>query len=121
MFEVVYYALCGNNRSVCKSTVGLAEEIALELGIEAGDIREKQTLNGGAFVFLGSSCYGGKQGGATSRFFSSNDFKGRQVALFGTTLNSKVRKVEELLGMAGALLKGSFYCERKALSFFHKA
>ena len=45
------------------------------------------------------------------------------MALFGTSLigkSGKLKRVEELLKPAGALIRGSFYCERKALPFLHK-
>ncbi|GAH37533.1 unnamed protein product, partial [marine sediment metagenome] len=42
------------------------------------------------------------------------DFKGRQVALFGTSgagKGNEVKAMAELLKPKGALIKGSFYCK----------
>ncbi len=123
MFEVVYYALCGNDRSICRNTKELAEAIAVELGVTAEDIKAKEGLTKDTFIFLGSSCYGGKPESGLSEFIAENDFKGRQVVLFGTLLSGKsdkVRGVEELLKPTGALIRGSFYCPRKNLPFLHR-
>ena len=112
MVEVVYYAMCGNNKSVCQTTMELAEAIAVELGVKAEDIKTKDGLTKDTLVFLGSSCYGGKPDGKLAEFIAENDFKGRQVALFGTTLDSKsgkVKGVEKLLQPADALIKGNFF------------
>ena len=53
MFEVVHYSLCGNVKNVCQTTKGLAEVIALELGVRAEDITAKKGLTKDAFVFPG--------------------------------------------------------------------
>jgi flavodoxin len=123
MFEVVYYAVCGNNKSICQNTKGLAEVIAAELGVREEDITAKKGLAKDTFVFLGWSCYGDKPGGKLSEFIEENDFKGRQVALFGTSLigkSGKLKRVEELLKPTGALIRGNFCCERKALPLLHR-
>ncbi len=123
MFEVVYYALCSNDKSICRNTKELAEAIAVELGVTAEDIKTKKRLARDTFVLLGSSCYGGKPEGKVSEFIAENDFTGRQVALFGTSLSGKsgkVEEVEELLKPTGALIRDSFYCQRKNLPFLHR-
>ena len=123
MFEVVHYAWCGNGKSICQNTKELAQAIAVELGVKEGDITANTGLAKDTFVFLGCSCYGDKPGGKLAEFIAGNDFEGRQVALFGTSLigtDGKLKRVEELLKPAGALIRGSFYCERKALPFLHK-
>jgi len=123
VFEVVHYSLCGNAKNVCQNTKGLAEVIAAELGVREEDITAKKGLTKGTFVFLGCSCYGDKPGGKLSEFIAENDFKGRQVALFGTSLISKsdkVKRVEELLKPTRALIRGSFYCKRRALPLLHR-
>ena len=123
MFEVVYYARCGNEKSICQSTKGLADVIAAELGVRAEDIAAEPKLSGDAFAFVGCSCYGSKSGGRLSAFIAENDFGERPVALFGTSLSGKndgVARVEEMLRSAGALVRGSFFCERKALPFLHR-
>ena len=123
MFEVFYHARCGNGKSVCRSTEELAGVIAAELGVKAKDITTEAGPTKDAQVLLGCSCYGDKPGGNLSQFIAENDFEGRQVALFGTSLISvsdKVKRVEELLKPAGALLRGSFFCRRRALPFLHR-
>ena len=107
MFEVVYYSISGNTKKV-------AEAIADELEVKAESIKSKEWLTKGSFVFLGSGCYGGKPGKGLQDFISRNDFNGRQVALFGTSMGGKgdeVRVMEELLHWEGAEIKGSFYCK----------
>ncbi len=107
MFEVVYYSMCGNTKKV-------AEVIAAELGRE---------LDKDSFVFLGSGCYGYKPGGKLRKFIARNDFKGRQVALFGTSGSGRgdeVRVMEELLKPKGALIRGSFYCQGRSFFLFYR-
>ncbi len=107
MFEVVYYSLSGNTKKV-------AEAIAAELEVKAEDVKTKEWLTKGSFVFLGSGCYASKPGKELQKFIAKNDFKGRQVALFGTSAGGKgdeVRVMEELLKWEGSLIKGSFYCK----------
>jgi flavodoxin len=124
MYEVLYYAFCGNGKSICKSTREIAEAISLELDVAAREIKEENTISDDSIIFLGSSCYGTKPGGILSEFIGSTDFTGRQVVLFGTILDGKKNKlktVEELLNQAGASVKGSYYCLRKAMPFLHKS
>jgi len=107
MFDVVYYSRTGNTKKV-------AEAIATELGVTAGDVAAKKGLAEDFFVLLGSGCYGGEPGKELQEFIDRNDFKGRQVALFGTSEGGKgdeVRVMEELLKPKGALIKGIFYCK----------
>jgi len=109
MFEVVYYSKMGNTKKV-------AEAIAAELGITAEHVKAKKGLTKDSFVFLGSGCYAGKPGGIMQEFIKRNDFKGRQVALFGTSgggMGDEVRAMEELLKPTGAIIRGSFYCKGK--------
>jgi len=116
MFEVVYYSMCG-------STKRIAEAIAGELGVKAEDIKTKKEPTKDSFLFLGSGCYRGKPGRKMEEFIARNDFKGRSVALFGTSGNDKgdeVKAMEELLKPKGALIRGSFYCKGKAFLFFNR-
>jgi len=116
MFEVVYYSWSGNTRKV-------AEVIAAELGVTAENIKKKKGLTEGSFVFLGSGNYGGGPGRTMRKFIAGNDFKGRQVALFGTSgdgKGSEVRAMEEMLREAGAVIKGSFYCKGRCFFFFNR-
>ena len=116
MFEVVYYSMRG-------STKKLAEAIAAELGVKAKNVKTKKRLAEGSFAFLGSGCYGGKPGGKLQRFIARNDFKGRDVALFGTSWRDRgdeVRVMEELLKPAGAVIRGSFHCKGKVFLLINK-
>ena len=116
MFEVVYYSITGNTKKV-------AEAIAAELGVKAESVKAKRELDKDSFVFLGSGCYGGRPGGKLRKFIARNDFKGRQVALFGTSGSgegAEVRVMEELLKPTGALIRGSFYCQGKSFFLFNR-
>jgi len=116
LFEVVYCSISGNTKKV-------AEAIADELGVKAENVKEKEWLTQGSFVFLGSGCYGGKPGKGLQGFIARNDFKGRQVALFGTSMGGRgdeVRVMEELLKWEGALIRGSFYCKGRFFFFFSR-
>lgn len=116
MFEVIYYSMCGSTKKV-------AETIAAELGVKAESVKAKQELAKDSFVFLGSGCYADRPGRKLRKFIARNDFKGRQVALFGTSGSgegAEVRVMEELLKPTGALIRGSFYCQGKALFFFNR-
>jgi len=107
MFEVVYCSKTGNTKKV-------AEAIAAELGVVAEDVNVKEGLAEDSFVLLGSGCYIDEPGGELKEFITRNDFKGRQVALFGTSEGGKgneVRVMEKLLKPKGALVKGIFYCK----------
>ena len=116
MFEVVYYSMCGNTKKV-------AEVIAAELGVKAENVKAKQELTKDSFVFLGSGCYANKPGRKLRKFIARNDFKGRQVALFGTSGSGRgdeVRAMEELLKPKGALIRGSFYCQGRSFFLFYR-
>ena len=116
MFEVVYYSWSGNTKKV-------AEVIATELGVTAENIKKKKGLTEGSFVFLGSGNYGDGLGRTMRKFIAGNDFKGRQVALFGTSgdgKGSEVRAMEEMLREAGTVIKGSFYCKGRYFFFFNR-
>ena len=111
MFEVVYYSRSGNTKKV-------AEAIAVELGVKAEDVKAKEWLTKGSFIFLGSGCYAGKPGKGLQEFIARNDFKGREVALFGTSAGGRgdeVRVMEELLKLEGALIRGSFHCKGRCI------
>ena len=115
MFEVAYYSMTGNTKKV-------AEAIAKELGVKAESVKAKKELAKDSFVFLGSGCYASRPGGKLRKFIARNDFKGRQVALFGTSGGGKgdeVRAMEELLKPTGALIRGSFYCKGRAFFFLN--
>jgi len=116
--------MCMNAKTVCENITKLAEVIAAELGVKAEDTQAKKELTKDSFVFLGSGCYSSKTGGELQEFIARNDFNGRQVALFGTILRGKgdkVRRIEEMLKPTGAVITGSFYCQRRALPLLHRA
>ena len=116
MFEVVYYSMTGNTKKV-------AEVIAAELGVKAESVKTKRELAKDSFVFLGSGCYADKPGGKLRKFIARNDFKGREVALFGTSGSGEgheVRTIEELLKPKGALIRGSFCCQGKSFFLFDR-
>ena len=116
MFEVVYYSMCGNTKKV-------AEVIAAELGVKAESVKAKRELAKDSFVFLGSGCYANKPGRKLRKFIARNDFKGRQVALFGTSGNGRgdeVRAMEKLLKPTEALIMGSFYCQGRSFFLFYR-
>ena len=116
MFEVVYYSMTGNTKKV-------AEVIAAELGVKAESVKAKRELDKDSFVFLGSGCYASRPGRKLRRFIAKNDFKGREVALFGTSGNGEgheVKTIEELLKPKGALIRGSFYCQGRSFFIFNR-
>jgi len=116
MFEVVYYSFSGNTKRV-------AEVIAAELGVKAENVKQKGQLTEGSFVFLGSGCYGNRPGRKLRKFIAENDFRGRQVVLFGTSGNGRgdeVRAMEALLRPMGALVRGRLYCKGKCFFFFNR-
>ena len=115
MFEVIYYSMLRNTKKV-------AQAIAAELGVKAESVKVKQELDKDSFVFLGSGCYANKPGRKLRKFIAENDFKGRQVALFGTSgagKGNEVKAMAELLKPKGALIKGSFYCQGRAFFFLN--
>ncbi|MFC1983490.1 flavodoxin family protein [Chloroflexota bacterium] len=116
MFEVVYYTMTGNTKKV-------AEAIAAELGVKAESVKTKKGLTKDSFVFLGSGCYAGRPGKKLLKFIAENNFKERQVALFGTSGSGEgeeVRVTEEMLKPTGAVIKGSFYCQGKSFLLLNR-
>ena len=82
MFEVIYYPMCGKGKNICQNKKKLAEVIAIELGVEAEDIRNRGGLAKDSFVVLGCGCFADNPRGILLEFIANNDFRGRQVALF---------------------------------------
>ena len=116
MFEVVYSSTFGSTRKV-------AEAIAVELGVKAESVKAKEGLTKDSFVFLGSGCYAGRPGRKLRKFIARNDFKGRQVALFGTSGDGKGNEVKVMAGVLkpmGAVIRGSFYCQGRTLFFLNR-
>ena len=111
MLEVIYYSLTGNTKKV-------AEAIATELDVVAEDVKTKDRLAEDSFVFLGAGLYGPLRGWGLRRFIDRNDFRGRKVALFGTSGEGEGKEVgalEEAVAAKGAEVAGSFFCRGRFL------
>ncbi len=110
--QVIYFSRKGNTKKV-------AEAIASELGVKAENVKNAK-LNDNSLVFLGSGCYGGKPGNNMFKFIEDNDFKSRNVALFGTSGGGEgieVKEMENILNTKKACIKGKFFCKGKFLLF----
>jgi flavodoxin len=115
MDQVVYYSMGGNTKK-------LADAIAEELNVSAESVKTSTLKEGPGIVFLGTGCYGGKPGLGMSRFIDSNNFKGRKVALFGTSgggLGLELKAIVEALKEKGASVIGSYDCKGKVLLTFN--
>jgi len=111
MVEVVYYSMTGNTRKV-------ADAIAAELDVVAEDVKTKDRLAEDSLVFLGAGLYGPLRVWGFKRFIERNDFRGRKVALFGTSGGGKgieARALEEAVTAEGADVAGSFFCRGRFL------
>jgi len=109
-FQVIYSSRTGHTRKV-------AEAIASELGVEAEDVKDAK-LDPEALVFLGSGCYGRKPSKAMTKFIQENEFKARDVALFGTSGGGdgfEVAEMEAILNQKEANVLGRFFCKGKIL------
>ena len=107
-FQVIYFSRKG-------STKKIADEIASQLGVNAEAVKNAK-LSKDSFIFLGSGCYGSKPGKHMKKFIEKNDFKSRNVALFGTSGGGEGKEVdfmEDLLKNEGAFVKGKFFCKGK--------
>ena len=116
MFEVIYYSLTGSTRK-------LAEAIADELGVSAEEAKTKAGLAEGSLVFLGAGKYGPRRGWGLKQFIESNDFRGRKVALFGTSGNGagqEVEALEELVVTQGGEVVGTFFCAGQFLLLINR-
>ncbi len=116
MFEVIYYSMTGNTKKV-------AEAIATELEVSAEDVKTKDESVKDSFLLLGSGHYFPLPGRGLKKFVASNDFDGRQVALFGTSGGGKGREVEALEKMVtakGAKVIGKFHCKGKLFFFINR-
>lgn len=113
MFEVIYHSKTGNTRKV-------AEVIAAELGVSAENVKTKGKAGKDSVLVLGSGNYFPLPGRGFKKLVASNDFAGRQVALFGTSGGGKGREVaalEKMVTAKGAKVIGKFHC-RGQLFFF---
>jgi len=102
----------GNTRKV-------ADAIAEELGVKAGDARASPP-DDAKILFLGSGTYGGKPGEAMMKFIESGTFTGRKVALFGTSASpagseKMIAVMADSLKQKGATVLGSWHCRGRFL------
>jgi flavodoxin I len=103
--------LTGNTKKV-------AEAIATELDVVAEDVKTTDKLAEDSFVFLGAGLYGPLRGWGLKRFIESNDFRGRKVALFGTSgagQGKELGALEEAVTAKGAEVAGRFFCSGEFL------
>lgn len=102
----------GNTRKV-------ADAIAGELGVSVGSI-SGTVPDGAKILFLGSGVYGGKPGDAITKFISSGNFTGRNVALFATSggaegaKNMMAMMADSVIQKGGTIL-GDYHCRGKFL------
>ena len=116
MYQVLVYSRGGNTRK-------LADAIAGELGVKAAEVRAASIDPAASVLFLGSGCYGGKPGKDMAMFIANHDFRGRQVALFGTSgggEGNEVKAMAEALREKGASVRGSYYCQGKTFVLLYR-
>jgi flavodoxin len=116
MIQVLYDSRGGNTRKI-------ANAMAEEMGTKAASVKSASMGPGNDVLFLGSGCYGGKPGKDMQKFIEINDFRGRRVALFGTSgggQGQEVKAMEEALKGKGAGVAGSYYCPGKMFLLFSR-
>jgi flavodoxin len=116
MHQVIYDSRGGNTKKV-------ADAIAQELGVSAMDVKTASLVSDDGVVFLGSGCYGGNPGENMTRFIEANDFRGRRVALFGTSgggAGKEVEVMEAALKEKGADIMGSYFCKGQMALLFSR-
>ena len=109
-YQVIYFSSKGNTKKI-------ADAIASELSVEAEDVKNA-TLNDTGMIFLGTGCYGSRPGKGMTTFIENNDFKSRNIALFGTSgsgIGKMLEVVENKLKEKEANIKGQFVCKGKFL------
>ncbi|MBN2042637.1 MAG: flavodoxin, partial [Candidatus Aenigmarchaeota archaeon] len=112
-FEVLYYSKTGNTRKV-------AGVIANKLGVIPESVKDQLIIKKGTFVFLGCAMYAGKLPKQMTDFIGKNNFRGREVALFGTSGagdGKHLEEIERLLKEKGAKIKGKYGCRGGFLIF----
>lgn len=120
MFEVIYFSRGG-------STKKLATAIGGELNVKPRHVRTVTSLPEDADIFLGSGLYLLRPSKMVRNFIKHNDFKGRKIALFGTSSSGvgiETIGMEMLLKRKGAIITGKYYCPgqfrfRLGGRFFH--
>ena len=116
MFDVIYYSMTGKTKKV-------TEAIAAEFDVSAEDVRTKGGSDKDSFLLLGFGRYFPLPGREFKKFIARNDFDGRKVALFGTSVGGKGREVEALEKMVtakGAKAIGKLHCMGKFLFFINR-
>jgi len=111
MFEVIYFSRSGNTRKIARA-------IADELNIKARHIVSIKSLPKEADIFLGSGLYFMRPSKLVRDFIRNNDFRGRKIALFGTSASGigiETTGMERLLKRKGAFIVGKYYCKGKFL------
>ncbi|OPY30029.1 MAG: flavodoxin [Methanocella sp. PtaU1.Bin125] len=109
--QIFYETMSGNTRK-------LACAMADELGVRAVDVKDAVIGPDADLLFLGSGCYGGVPGKNMIRFIEANDFRGRRIALFGTSGGGEGREVKamaEAVKRKGGDVIGSYHCKGKVL------
>ena len=118
MSKVIFFSRGGN-------TWKLANAIADELGTEPQHVRKVKSLPEDPDIFLGSGLYFLRPAKMVRDFIRSNDFHGKNVALFGTSTSGigvEVLWMERLLKNRGANVVGKYFCPGKfALRFWGKS
>jgi flavodoxin I len=106
MYDVIYFSRAGSTRR-------LATAIADELGVKARHLRSVPSLPEAADVFLGSGLYFMRPPRLVREFIRNNDFRGRKIALFGTSssgIGIEVLWMAWLLKRKGAIISGKYHC-----------
>lgn len=111
---VFVYSKGGNTRKV-------ADVIAGELGVSVGDLMTPLPSDA-KVLFLGSGTYGSAPGKEMTKFVADNDFTGRRVALFGTSMKPEgaekmIAVMEDAITKKGATVLGKYHCPGKFLFF----
>jgi len=106
MYEVIYYSRGGNTRKV-------AEAVAAELGTAARDIKTVDRVADEADIILGSGCYGAVLAKDIADFLDRNQYPGRKIALFTTSvlgLGKEVEVMEKQIRGKGVEVAAHFNC-----------
>jgi flavodoxin I len=104
----------GNTRKV-------ADAMAGELGVSVGNMRTPLPADA-KVLFLGSGTYGAAPGKEMAKFLADNNFTGRRVALFGTSMKPEgaekmIAVMEDAVIKKGATVLGRYHCTGKFLFF----
>jgi flavodoxin I len=99
------------------NTRKIADAIAEEMGIKAGDVTTSPPEDA-KILFLGSGTYGGKPGEAMMKFIGSGNFSGSKVAIFGTSASvaggqKMIDAMTDILKQKVTTILGSYHCRGK--------